>query len=240
MSSIPNHTAVLLQARMGSSRLPGKVLAEVSGRPLLSFLIERLKRCELVDEIILATTSLSEDDVLEELGRSLSINVIRGSEDDVLSRFEKASSSTTATTLARITGDCPLIDPDLLTEALRLFRTLDVDYLSNNHPPSYPDGLDIEIFTKEALVLANANCNSSAQREHVTPWIRESGALKVQTIQSHKDFSSMRWTVDEPEDLQVIRGVIDHFGGSSDFSWEQVLDLAHQQPHLFAANARFS
>ena len=240
MSSNTNKSAVILQARTGSSRLPGKVLADLSGRPLISFLIERLKRCASVDEIILATTSHSDDDVLAELGRTLAIKVVRGSEHDVLSRYEKASLSTTATTLVRITGDCPLVDPDLLSEALRLFRILDVDYLSNCHPPLYPDGLDIEVFTKEALTLANANCDSPSQREHVTPWMRESGSLRIHSIQNDRDLSSMRWTVDEPEDLRLVREIVSFFSGSSEFSWIDVLKLQEQKPDLFEINSQYS
>ena len=128
----------------------------------------------------------------------------------------------------RITGDCPLVDPDLLSQAIRLFRTLDVDYLSNCHPPLYPDGLDIEVFTKSALTLANLNCDSPSQREHVTPWMRDSGVLKIHSIQNDKDMSSMRWTVDEPEDLQLVREIVAHFSGSSEFSWVDVLRF-HEQ-----------
>lgn len=239
MSRNSTKSAVILQARTGSSRLPGKVLADLSGRPLISFLIERLKRCALLDEIILATTSLPEDDVLAELGLKLSVKVSRGSENDVLSRYEMASMSTSATTLVRITGDCPLVDPDLLSEALLLFRKLDVDYLSNCHPPLYPDGLDIEVFTKEALTLASTNCDSSSQREHVTPWMRESGVLKIHSIRNDRDLSSMRWTVDEPEDLCLVREIVSSFSGSSDFSWLDVVSLHEQNPDLFEINSQY-
>jgi len=239
MNYVFSGTAVILQARMGSSRLPGKVLADLCGRPLLSFLIERLNKCELVDEIIVATTSLSEDDVLVDLGRALGVKVIRGSQHDVLSRYEKASLTTAATTLVRITGDCPLVDPDLLSDALRLFRELDVDYLSNCHPPFYPDGLDIEVFTKDALSLANANCDSPSHREHVTPWMRESGALRVHNIQNNTDLSSLRWTVDEPEDLRLVREIVTCFSGRSEFSWLDVLDLLEHKPSLYEINSQF-
>ena len=234
-----NNTAVIVQARTGSSRLPGKVLSDLCGRPLISFLIERLQNCKSVDEIILRQLLLPEDDELAELGRTLSIKVTRGSEHDVLSRYEEASRSTNATTLVRITGDCPLVDPDLLSQAIRLFRTLDVDYLSNCHPPLYPDGLDIEVFTKSALTLANLNCDSPSQREHVTPWMRESGVLKIHSIQNDKDMSSMRWTVDEPEDLQLVREIVAHFSGSSEFSWVDVLRFHEQKPELFEINSQY-
>lgn len=235
-----NQTAVIVQARMGSTRLPGKVMAELGGRPMFSFLMERLRRCKEVDTIILATTNQPEDDQLAELGQSLSAKVIRGPELDVLARFAMAAKATTATTLVRVTADCPLLDPDLLAETIDEFRIQDVDYLSNCLPPSYPDGLDVEVFTRDALFQAQRACLSGEQREHVTPWMRESGDLKVGSKQNNEDISALRWTVDEPEDLEVIRSVVAHFENRSDFSWQEVLELYEQKPSIFAANARFS
>ena len=236
-----DQVAVILQARTGSSRLPGKVLADLSGRPMLTFLVERLRRCPSIDRCILATTELVEDDGLAELGHSLGLTVVRGSQQDVLSRFALAVESTDAPVLVRITGDCPFVDPGLLEEMIHEFHDQDIDYFSNCLSPTYPDGLDIEVFTRRSLLLAQAECADTAEREHVTPWIRgRGGRFRLGQKQHQVDLSSMRWTVDEPEDLQVIRGVVSHFGGRSDFSWEQVLELAHQQPHLFASNAKFS
>ncbi len=224
---------------MASTRLPGKVMADLGGRPLLAFLVERLRSCPAVDEIIMATTDHSSDDILIDLANSLSLPFVRGSEQDVLSRFSLAAKSTTASTLIRITADCPIIDQQLLANAIDSFHNQDIDYLCNFNPPSYPDGLDLEIFTREALFLAQSECKSSFQREHVTPWIRESGRLKVASIQYSEDLSALRWTVDEPEDLEVIRSIVDNFSGRSNFSWLQVLELNKQQPHLFKANTQF-
>lgn len=234
-----NQTAVIVQARTGSSRLPNKVLAHLGGRPLIEFLIERLQRCAVIDHIILATTDLRADDTLAALAQSIGVNVIRGSERDVLARFVLAAESSSATTLVRVTGDCPLVDPGLLEIVIAEFFKQEVDYLSNNYPPSFPDGLDLEVFSREALFLAHAECTSSEQREHVTPWMRESGKLLTGCFKHCSDLSEMRWTVDEPEDLEVIRSVVAKFGCRSDFSWQEVLALQYQEPQLFAANARF-
>lgn len=239
-AAMTDQVVVILQARTGSSRLPAKVLAELSGRPLLAFLVERLRRCSSVDRIILATTDLSEDDDLAELGETIGLTVFRGSQNDVLSRYALAAEETDASVFVRITGDCPFVDPGLLEEMIDEFRDREIDYFSNCLVPTYPDGLDVEVFTRTSLLLAQAECVDPSQREHVTTWIRECGRFQLGQKQHHTDLSSMRWTVDEPEDLQVIRGVVSHFGGSSDFSWEQVLDLAHQQPYIFAANAKFT
>ena len=235
-----DHVAVILQARTGSSRLPGKVLADLAGRPMLAFLVERLKRCASVDRFILATTELAEDDDLAELGKSLGLKVVRGSWDDVLSRFALAAEKVEAEVFVRITGDCPLIDPGLLEEMIHEFACQETDYFSNCVDPTYPDGLDIEIFTRQALLLAQAECTDAFQREHVTPWIRDSGRCRLSQKRHSADHSNMRWTVDEPEDLQVIRAVVAHFKGRSDFTWQDVLELAQQQPQMFAANAKFA
>lgn len=235
-----NYAAVILQARTGSSRLPGKVLADIAGRPMLAFLVERVKRCASIKQIILATTNLEEDNVLVELGHSLGLTVVRGEKDDVLSRFAQGAEKTSASILIRITGDCPLVDPELLEEMIQEFKEKDLDYYSNCITPTFPDGLDIEIFTREALLLAQKECRDAKQREHVTPWIRESGRCSIGQKQHHADYSAMRWTVDEPEDLQVIRNVVAHFKGKSNFHWKQVLELTQQQPHLFHGNAKLS
>ena len=235
-----DQVAVILQARTGSSRLPGKVLADLAGRPMLAFLVERLKRCALVDRCILATTELAEDDALAELGESLGLTVVRGSQNDVLSRFALAAEQTQANILIRITGDCPFIDPGLLEEMISEFRDQQFDYYSNGASPTYPDGLDVEIFTRQALFLAHSECVDAGQREHVTPWIRDSGCCQLGHKRHPVDLSLLRWTVDEPEDLQVIRAVVAHFEGRSDFSWHDVLELAQQQPQFFAANAKIT
>ena len=234
-----DQVAVILQARTGSSRLPGKVLADLSGRPMLAFLVERLKRCTSVDQFILATTKLKEDDALAELGESLSLTVVRGSENDVLSRFALAAEHTQANVLVRITGDCPLLDPGLLDEMINEFNLHESDYFANCIDSTYPDGLDIEIFTRTSLFLAQCECTDAFQREHVTPWIRDSGRFRLTQKRCNADYSAMRWTVDEPEDLQVIRAVVAHFEGRSDFSWHDVLELAQKLPQLFVANAKF-
>ena len=233
--------AVILQARMGSSRLPGKVLADISGRPMLQFIIERLQRSSSVDEIILATTDSSSDDTLAESGHALGLKLIRGNQRDVLARYALATALTDAQILVRITGDCPFVDPDLLDEMVAEFKlSSDIDYLSNCAPPSYPDGLDIEIFSRDVLLMAEAECINHTQREHVTPWIRESNRCRIASKQNEVDISSSRWTVDEPEDLEVIRAVVDHFEGRSDFTWQQVYALQMKSPNLFIANTRFA
>lgn len=237
---MPNQVDALLQARNLSSRLPFKVLAELSGRPMLAFQVERLRRCKRIDQIILATTDDPSDDSLAELAEDLNIFIVRGSVRDVLARFALAVQFTTANTFVRLTGDCPFVDPEITDAVIAAFHHQKCDYLSNCNPPTFPDGLDVEVFTREALLLAQAECRSTTQREHVTPWIRDSGRFNVANFTHAVDHSAKRWTVDEPEDLEVIRAVVNHFGGDSRFSWQQVVELQQQQPSLFEANSRYS
>ena len=144
-------TAVILQARIGSSRFPKKVISDLSGRPMILFQLERIKRCKKVNEIILATTSKVEDDILFDIGIKNGVKVFRGSENDVLSRYCGAATHTKAEIIIRLTGDCPLIDPQMIDNAIEIFKKGNYDYISNCNPPSFPDGLDLEIFTKQVL-----------------------------------------------------------------------------------------
>ncbi len=231
---------VFIQARTGSKRLPSKVLKDLCGRSMIEFMVERVKRCQKIDEIIIATTNSNHDDKLVNLANKMEVRVTRGSENDVLDRFFESSKLTKSEILIRLTGDCPLIDPKLISQAIDKFISEKVDYLCNFMPPSYPDGLDIEIFTKKALQETHKKCKSMIQREHVTPWIRTSNKFRLFNLENKKDYSQMRWTVDQLEDLEVIRNIVEHFDGRSDFSWEQVLSLAESKPFLFNANKHIS
>lgn len=233
-----SQVAAIVQARSGSTRLPKKVLADISGRPLLSFLIERLRSCNSLQDIILATTQLPEDDCLAELGESLGLIICRGSQNDVLDRFIQASNMTDAQTLVRVTGDCPFVEPSILSLLLDQYFAQDVDYVSNVDPASFPDGLDLEVFSKDALILAHQKASSAVEREHVTLWMRDTTFLKTSNIVNDTDYSDRRWTVDEAEDLQVVRAVVSHFEGRSDFNWLDVIALQNSCPQIFEANKK--
>ena len=234
------NVAAIVQARTGSTRFPGKVLSNLCGKSMIEFLLDRLQQCEIIDHIILATTDLLEDDKLSKVVSDLGIDVVRGSENDVLSRFVLALDNTSATTIIRITGDNPILDPNLIQSAVISFINSDLDYLSNCFPPTYPDGLDVEVFTRAALMQAHEKCTSIHQREHVTPWIRESKTLSVGSFNHNKDLSSLRWTVDEPEDLQVISSIVSHFRPRIDFTWLDVVQLQQEHPNIFEANSSLS
>ncbi len=237
MNSPRMKTLAIVQARMGSSRFPGKVLQALpGGQSLIGFLLKRLARSAAVDLIVLATTDGAGDDPLADHVRTLGYEVFRGSESDVLDRYYQAARPHAPDVVVRITGDCPLVDPDLVTQVIAARREHGADYASNINPPTYPDGLDVEVFTFAALERAWREATTTLQREHVTPFLREPGRCTTALVRHDTDESAGRWTVDEPADYDVVRGVIAHFGGRDDFGWREVLALQQSQPALFAMN----
>jgi glutamate-1-semialdehyde 2,1-aminomutase len=230
-------TLAIVQARMGSSRFPGKVLKTLpGGLSLIGFLLARLSKSTALDKIVLATTGREIDTPLAEHVTKLGFEVFRGSENDVLDRYYEAALPHSPKQVVRITGDCPLIDPELVTQVIELLASQTADYASNVSPPSFPDGLDIEAFTFASLKRAWLEAKSQPEREHVTPYLRDPGRFKIANVQNATDESSGRWTVDDPADYDVVRGVVAHFGGRADFGWRDVLALQQQQPALFAMN----
>ncbi len=227
----------IVQARMNSSRLPHKVMKEVEGTPLIELLLRRLACAKEVDQIVVAVPSSEGNAPLVSHVRRLGFSCELGSENDVLSRYIQAAERYHADVVVRITGDCPLVDPDLVDKAIRCFKGADVDYLSNSYPPSYPDGLDIEVFSFDALRQAGLETAIQFDREHVTPYLRKPGRFKTQNICNEKeDLSAFRWTIDEEVDFQVIKEVFTYFSPRIDFSWTEVLRLQFDQPKLFLAN----
>lgn len=229
-------TVALVQARMGSTRLPNKVMKVVGEIPMIELLLSRLARATEVDQIVVATSVDKRNQPLVEHVRKLGYACEQGSENDVLDRFVQAAKTHQADIVVRITGDCPLVSPELVDEVVRRFKTESVDYFSNVDPPTYPDGLDIEVFTFKALEQANRETKKQFDREHVTPYLRESKKYKTAAMQYNQDLSKMRWTVDEPADFAVVEKIFKHFHPKTDFTWEEVLDLHHQQPGIFNAN----
>ena len=227
---------VIVQARMGSTRLPGKVMKLVGSVPLIELLLSRISMAREVDQIIVATTTDIANKPLVEHVRALGYACQQGSENDVLTRFVQAAAAHQASIVVRITGDCPLMDPALLDDAIRTFKKAELDYLNNTTPPTYPDGLDIEVFTMAALRQAADEATTGFDREHVTPYLRNSGKFKCGSVRNEADHSDMRWTVDEPADLEVIDSVFTWFHPRRDFSWGEVLALQAEQPEIFEVN----
>jgi glutamate-1-semialdehyde 2,1-aminomutase len=229
-------TVAIIQARMGSTRFPNKVMRTICGIPMIGLLLARLRNSKLVDQIILATSEDDRNDPLVKYIRGLDCHIYRGSENDVLDRYYQAGKEVGADFVVRVTGDCPLVDPVLVDQVISKFHSNGVDYASNVLPPTYPDGLDIEVFAFRALETAWNHAKAPEQREHVTPYIHESGKFTHINLSCDTDYSEERWTVDEPEDFQVVQKIFEHFHPRRDFSWLEVLALRKKHPEWFMAN----
>lgn len=255
----------IIQARMGSSRLPGKVLKDISGQPMLARVFNRSSRALRVELTLVATTLEAADDPIAEYCDLSGIPFYRGSQFDVLDRYYQAALQARADVVVRITGDCPVIDPTLIDEVVNVLtggsevgdEDPEFDFAANRLPPpwhrTYPIGLDVEACTFKALKEAWGEGKAAQHREHAMPYLYEGVELaavsrkletgisprgyKVALVNHTTDFGEYRWTVDTAEDLEFIRQVYSHFNGRDDFSWKDVLDLVHDEPGLMDINA---
>lgn len=232
----------ILQARMSSTRLPGKVLKPILGKPMLVHQIDRIKRSTLIDEIIVATSDHSSDDEIESLCKSLEIKCIRGSLHDVLARYYQASLAYPSEHIVRVTGDCPIIDPDIIDKVIALHTSSNADYTSNCTHPTFPDGLDTEVFTFSALEAAYLNASSSEEREHVTPYLyAEKSKNTCKELCHSSNLSHLRWTVDQPEDFILIELIYNAlYPDNPNFTFTEVLALIEEKPELTQINKKFS
>lgn len=236
-------TVAVIQARTGSTRLPGKVLLPLSGAPALQRMVERVRQAQRLDEVIVATTTLPGDDAVVDLCAQLGVPVARGSDADVLGRLAGAvrEYATDAGYVVRLTGDCPLIDPTLIDEVVSLATANHATYASNVIPPTWPDGLDCEVLSWPALARAEAQATSASDREHVTPWILRSLAPEQPPcVTSPVDLSGMRWTLDEAEDYVLIAAVYGAlYRQGRSFLTSDILDYLGRRPEIAAINRRF-
>ena len=203
---------------------------------MIEVLLTRLSRAKELDEIVLATTKDPRDKCLVDHVAHLGYKTFRGSEDDVLERYLGAARATKADVVVRITGDCPLVDPELVDEAVRRFRAAEVDYLSNTAPPTYPDGLDVEVLRFSALERASAETDNPHDREHVTPYLWEFGRFTFASMRNNEDLSDWRWSVDEAADFEVVTNIFAHFAPRLNFGWREIAHLRRERPQLFTAN----
>lgn len=229
-----------IEARMTSSRLPGKVLLEAGGKAMLEHLLNRLKRVSSLHEICLATTVNQSDDCLEAFAHRHNISCYRGSEDDVMDRVIKAGESRQADVICEITGDCPIIDPEIVEQVIRIFRCNDCDYASNAHVRSYPDGMDTQVFYLDSLRRSGEMTCDPLDREHVTLHIRKHPEIfrSVHLVAP----PSLHWpelglTLDEPKDYELLKRIIEHFGaGNPYFSCREAVHLLRRNPEWIAIN----
>jgi spore coat polysaccharide biosynthesis protein SpsF len=233
-------TVIIVQARMGSSRLPGKILLPVLGKTLLQYELERLKRVKSADEIIVATTTDQKDNAVEKLCKQIGTHVFRGSENDVLSRYFEAAQVAKADIVVRVTADCPLIDPEVVDKAITTFiECKSYPYVSNTLERTYPRGLDCEVFSFESLKAANENAKDQVDREHVTPFIKRAALPDhVRNISYTRNLAQHRWTVDTAEDFELIKRIIESlYPIKADFDLLDILKLLEAHPDWMALNA---
>lgn len=223
----------IIQARMRSTRLPGKVLVDLRGASVLSRIVSRLRRASMIEQMAVATTQSSEAMAIVQACQDLQVAFFRGSESDVLNPYFQAAQPLGADAIVRIVSNCPLIDPDLVDEVIRAFIEQRADFACNILPRTYPRGLDTEVFSFEALERAWKISAEAHQREHVTPSFYErSDIFRLTSVRSEQDFSQYRWTLNTPEDLRLVRAIYGCFENRDDFSWRQVLSLMERLPEL--------
>lgn len=229
----------ILQARTGSTRLPGKVLMPILGEPMLVRQIERLRRCRRIDKLLIATTADIDDDPIAALCMQRDLPCFRGSSDDVLDRFYQAAADYHPQHLVRLTGDCPLADPKIIDACIALHLEGGYDYTSNIQPPSYPDGLDAEVMTFATLKNAWQAAETIMAREHVTYYIyRHPEKFKIANLENEIDYSSLRWTVDEKEDFEFVTKVYQAlYPDNPEFDYHDVLALLDKSPELKQINS---
>ena len=243
---------------MGSSRLPGKVLLDIAGKPMIQRVIERTRRAQMLDSVTVATTTDTSDQAVAVFAASMGVACTCGSLHDVLDRYYRAAQTHSAEIVIRITGDCPVIDPALIDLAVTTLLAGGYDFVANRLPPpftrTFPIGLDVEVCTFAALERAWREADQPFHREHVMPFIYEGVSLstvrrplsigvsprgfKIAVLNHSPDYGSLRWTVDTPEDLEMIRRVFDALEDKNNFTWYDLLSLIRQRPDLAEINAQ--
>lgn len=235
-------TLIIVQARMTSTRLPGKVLLPLAGEPMLTRLVERLRRVQRADGIVVATTCNASDDPIAALCTQLGVPCHRGSEHDVLSRYADAARLHAADVVVRITSDCPLIDPALVDHVIAAYEERCSDYVSNMLPPTWPYGMAVEVFSAAVLAQVHADAIQDAEREHVTPFIYwHPDRYRLHNVVSPVDLSHHRWTVDTPEDYELVCRLFDTlYPILPNFNQDDVLKLLFAHPDWMAINQHIS
>jgi len=239
---VTRRTIAIIQARMGSQRLPGKVLEDVQGKPMLQRVIERAGASALIDRVVVATTTETGDDPIMTFGAAAGVPVVRGHPADVLDRYMQAARAYGADIVVRLTADCPLLDPALTDNVIYALLESDppADLALNRIPGdrTYPIGLDVEVCTFQALERAWKEAHKMYQREHVLPYLyEEPSRFRVVHVRHSEDYGDLRWTVDTPQDLAFVRAVYSHFAPRDIFPWTDVLGYVQAHPEVAAINA---
>jgi spore coat polysaccharide biosynthesis protein SpsF len=232
-------TVAIIQARMSSTRLPGKVLADISGQPMLAYVVNRAKKAQTLDRVVVATAVDQANQPIVDFCQQADIVCYQGSENDVLDRYYQTARNLDATVVVRLTADCPLLDPQIIDRVVNVFHSGNYDYVSNALKPTYPDGLDTEVFSFQTLEFAWREAKLKSEREHVTSFIyKHVDRFRLFNVEHDVDLSAQRWTVDEPADLELVRAIYRYFK-TRDFGMNQIVALLQQYPTLQAINAGF-
>lgn len=230
-----------IQTRMGSTRLPGKVLRPLAGQPMLGWIVARLRACQEVDQVVVSTTVEPRDGAIVEYAQQIQAPSVRGSEQDLIQRLLLTASEFTADALVRITADCPFVDPLVVDELVRVFRAeeREVDFISNNDPPSFPHGLDAEIIPTPTLKRLDAEVRDPYYREWIPLYIRaHRDRFRIRNVSHVKDLSHHRWTVDYPEDLEFACRVFEALGSRVPvFSVDEAVQFLRVHPEIVEINA---
>jgi len=227
----------IVQARMGSSRLPGKTLLKIDDKnTVLEFGINQLTSSNLLDKIIVATTNLKSDDVIENFVKNMNVDVFRGKSNDVLDRYFQCAKHFSIDTIVRITGDNPLVDPTIIDNLIQKFTLNSYDYLSNAHVRTFPYGTEVEIFSFESLEQAWKNAILPSEREHVTPYFyNNSNLFNIHNEKQSNDISNLRWTVDREDDLFLVKSIVSKII-KRPILLGDILNLFSKEPKLFKIN----
>ena len=229
----------ILQARMGASRLPNKVLLKIKGKTLLELYVNRVKQSRLLDEIVIATTTKSEDDAIEEIASKLGIECFRGSEHDLLDRYYQCAKKYRGDVVVRVTPDDPFVDHRVIDQAIQLFEDNEVDFVTNHFEPTYPEGLDVEVYSIHALEKSWKEAKLLSEREHVFPYIQNNqGKFKIINFKQEKNYSYLRWTIDYDCDYEMTKIIYDClYDKTPIFLQEDILKLLEKQPEISEMNA---
>jgi spore coat polysaccharide biosynthesis protein SpsF len=233
--------AAIIQARMSSNRLPGKVMKPLLGMPMIGRQIERVRMAHTLDEILVATSTEPEDDELALYCQNSGVHCFRGSLDNVLERYCNGAASVDADVIVRLTGDCPLTDAIIIDTLVAKFSEGRYDYVSNTLKPTFPDGLDAEVFSRAALEKAGREASLPSEREHVTPFLKNSATFTKFNLENDVDLGSLRWTVDEPSDFVLIERIFETlYPMSANFGMSDILLLLKKYPDWARLNEKIS
>lgn len=234
----------IIQARTGSTRLPGKVLKKVDGIPLLKYMVERVRKSLLIDKLVIATTTLKQDDIIIEFCDEFKVEHFRGNINDLVSRYFECATKYSAATIVRLTSDCPLIDPKIIDEVITLFIEKCADYAANTNPPitnSYPGGTDVSVFSYKALKRIFTDCKNTFDREHITYcFFNKHSDYKTVQLLHDEDLSGYRYTIDYPEDFEVVKYLIRELKKQKRFGYlNEIIELLDSNEKVRCTNTRY-